>query len=76
MISRGLTPGSGWDCALAAETEINGTMHYPSHAARVQLGIWDASNPAGTSEWARGPIDWKAAPKRISATFKSVTIEC
>lgn len=59
-----------------SDTSINGTLHYPSHAARIQLGIWDASNPAGTSEWAKGPIDWNSAPAKMSATFKSITVEC
>lgn len=59
-----------------AETKINGTYHYPSHAARIQLGIWDASNPAGTSEWANGPINWKTAPSKMAATFTSITVEC
>ncbi|GJE90396.1 glycoside hydrolase family 16 protein [Phanerochaete sordida] len=58
------------------DTRINGTLHYPSHPARIQLGIWDASNPAGTSEWAKGPIDWTSAPHRMSAAFKSLKIEC
>lgn len=62
--------------ASSADTKINGTLHYPSHAARVQLGIWDASNPAGTSEWAKGPIDWDSAPHKMSATFRSVSVEC
>ncbi|KAI0825608.1 glycoside hydrolase [Irpex lacteus] len=57
-------------------TMINGTYHYPSHAARIQLGIWDASNPAGTSEWARGPIEWSKVPHKMTATFRSVTVEC
>ncbi|THG96618.1 hypothetical protein EW026_g5238 [Hermanssonia centrifuga] len=59
-----------------SDTSINGSLHYPSHPARVQLGIWDASNPAGTSEWARGPIDWNSAPAKISATFSSISIDC
>lgn len=58
------------------DTRENGVLHYPSHAARIQLGIWDASFPAGTSEWARGPIDWNQAPPRMAAIFKSVSIEC
>ncbi|KAF7790187.1 hypothetical protein EIP86_001139 [Pleurotus ostreatoroseus] len=59
-----------------SDTKINGTLHYPSHPTRIQLGIWDASNPVGTSEWAKGPIDWDSAPSRMSATFKSVTVKC
>ena len=51
-------------------------MHYPTHVSRIQLGIWDASSPSGTSEWAGGPIDWKKAPEEIVATFHSVTVEC
>lgn len=30
---------------------------YPTHAARVQIGLWDGSGASGTAEWARGPID-------------------
>lgn len=59
-----------------ADTHINGTYHYPVHPLRVQLGIWDASNPIGTSEWAHGPIDWKTAPSRMTATVKTVIVEC
>jgi hypothetical protein len=25
--------------------------------SEIQVGIWDASNPADTAEWAGGPID-------------------
>ncbi|KAI0085831.1 glycosyl hydrolases family 16-domain-containing protein [Irpex rosettiformis] len=59
-----------------SETKINGSHHFPSHPARIQLGIWDASNPAGTAEWARGPIEWSKSPHKMAATFKSVTVEC
>ncbi|KAI0644293.1 concanavalin A-like lectin/glucanase [Trametes meyenii] len=58
------------------ETKKNGDFHYPSHPARLQLGIWDASAPAGTSEWARGPIQWEHVPGRMSATFESIEVEC
>ena len=61
---------------IPAATKINGTYHFPSHAARIQLGIWDASNPAGTSEWARGPIDWSTVPPKMAATFKSISVDC
>ncbi|EKM50284.1 glycoside hydrolase family 16 protein [Phanerochaete carnosa HHB-10118-sp] len=71
-----VTSRMGCSHNFIADTIINGTQHYPSHAARVQLGIWDASNPAGTSEWAQGPINWNSAPHKMSATFKSLTIEC
>lgn len=33
---------------------MNGCLPFFSH---VQVGIWDASNPASTAEWAKGPID-------------------
>ncbi|KAI0334623.1 concanavalin A-like lectin/glucanase [Cubamyces sp. BRFM 1775] len=59
-----------------ADTNKNGALHYPVHPARLQLGIWDASSPAGTSEWARGPIDWDTAPRRMSAKFEHVEVEC
>ncbi|OSD00131.1 glycoside hydrolase family 16 protein [Trametes coccinea BRFM310] len=58
------------------DTKKNGALHYPSHFARLQLGIWDASSPAGTSEWARGPINWDDAPRRMSATFDSIEVKC
>lgn len=58
------------------DTLKDDNLHYPSHSSRIQLGIWDASNPAGTAKWAKGPIDWRKAPSRISATFSSVEIEC
>ncbi|KAJ7180633.1 glycoside hydrolase family 16 protein [Mycena filopes] len=54
----------------------NNFSHYPTHTMRLQLGIWDASGSPGTAKWARGPIDWSRAPDRITATFKSVTVEC
>ncbi|PHZ13065.1 concanavalin A-like lectin/glucanase [Rhizopus microsporus ATCC 52813] len=50
---------------------------YPTEASHVQVGIWDASKPASTAEWAKGPIDWKKyKSKPISAIIKSVKIEC
>ncbi|KAF8577710.1 glycoside hydrolase family 16 protein [Ramaria rubella] len=58
------------------QTYKNGAIHYPSHAARLQLGIWDASSPLGTAQWAKGPIDWKRAPSDIHAIIKSVEVEC
>jgi hypothetical protein len=61
---------------LLEDTDINGIKHFPSHASRIQLGIWDASNPAGTSSWAKGPIDWDTTPPRVTAVVKSVTVEC
>ncbi|KAJ7668360.1 glycoside hydrolase family 16 protein [Mycena rosella] len=58
------------------ECTRNGFLHYPTHTMRVQLGIWDASSPAGTAEWGRGPVNWTGAPDKITATVKSVTVEC
>ncbi|KAH9855274.1 concanavalin A-like lectin/glucanase [Lenzites betulinus] len=58
------------------DTKKNGALHYPTHPTRLQLGIWDASAPAGTSEWARGPIDWETAPNKMRVTFQSVQVEC
>ncbi|KAI9063834.1 glycoside hydrolase family 16 protein [Trametes sanguinea] len=58
------------------DTKQKGALHYPSHPARLQLGIWDASSPAGTSEWARGPINWDDAPRRMSATVNSIEVKC
>lgn len=51
-------------------------FHYPSTYMRLQIGIWDASSPVGTSEWARGPIDWNNAPRRNTVVIKSVEVEC
>lgn len=67
-----------WVCLRGAtdETTKNGGMHYPQHAAKIQLGIWDASNPLGTSQWAKGPINWDKAPAKMTAVVKSVTVEC
>ncbi|KAJ7252750.1 concanavalin A-like lectin/glucanase [Mycena haematopus] len=53
----------------------NGFSHYPTHSMRLQLGIWDASKPAGTAKWAGGPIDWSKAPEKIMATIKSVAVD-
>ncbi|PCH44069.1 glycoside hydrolase family 16 protein [Wolfiporia cocos MD-104 SS10] len=58
------------------QTQENGAIHFPSHPSRIQLGIWDASAPAGTAQWAKGPIDWNTAPSKTTATFKSITVEC
>jgi len=58
------------------QTLKDGSHHYPSHSARIQLGIWDASSPSGTAAWAKGPIDWKTAPKKMMAVVKGVAVEC
>ncbi|KAI8076589.1 concanavalin A-like lectin/glucanase domain-containing protein [Gilbertella persicaria] len=55
--------------------QSGGECEFPVYPSAVKFGIWDASNPAGTAQWARGPIDWDSA-RSISATVKSVTIEC
>jgi hypothetical protein len=57
-------------------TRRNNTLHFPTHPLRVQLGIWDASSPAGTAAWAHGPVDWTHAPARSSAIVRSVRVEC
>jgi hypothetical protein len=45
---------------------------YPAFA-----GIWDASEHAGTAEWAGGPINWEKEPAhKVTATVKSITVEC
>ncbi|KAL1743228.1 glycoside hydrolase family 16 protein [Schizophyllum fasciatum] len=59
-----------------AKARKDGYEHYPQGEVRAQLGIWDASSPAGTSEWARGPIEWDRTSSRISAFVRSVTVEC
>ncbi|OBZ91125.1 putative glycosidase crf2 [Choanephora cucurbitarum] len=53
----------------------NGACNFPTHASYVKFGLWDASNPSGTAQWAMGPINWNSSPS-ISAIIKSVTIEC
>ncbi|KAL1931050.1 hypothetical protein VTP01DRAFT_10187 [Rhizomucor pusillus] len=53
----------------------DGVCKYPSHPARVQVGLWDGSFEYGTAEWAKGPIDWDGV-KHISAYLKEVRIEC
>ncbi|KAF8328349.1 concanavalin A-like lectin/glucanase domain-containing protein [Cantharellus anzutake] len=58
------------------DTIKNGVYHFPSNPARIQLGIWDASFPSGTSAWARGPVNWRTAPASMSAFARSVRIEC
>ncbi|KAF8519666.1 glycoside hydrolase family 16 protein [Gautieria morchelliformis] len=58
------------------QTRKNGRLHYPSHAMRLQLGIWDASSPLGTAQWAKGPIDWTKAPAEIHALVRGVKVEC
>lgn len=60
-----------------AQTLHNGQQHYPSAPSRLQIGVWDASNPSGTSQWAKGPIPWsKIGNSTISAKIKSVVVEC
>ncbi|KAJ7765378.1 glycoside hydrolase [Mycena maculata] len=60
------------------ECNKNGFDRYPTHPMRLQMGIWDASNPAGTAKWAGGPVDWSCVPDggRITAVVKSVTVQC
>ncbi|KNZ58966.1 hypothetical protein VP01_1825g1 [Puccinia sorghi] len=82
------------------QTLHNGQRHFPSALSRVQIGLWDASSPLGTSGWANGPIPWSVYQislsvmwyswlifvfffcrnqrqrKPISATIKSVKVEC
>ncbi|EMD38766.1 glycoside hydrolase family 16 protein [Gelatoporia subvermispora B] len=63
--------------SLASEdTMKNGARHFPAKPMRIQLGIWDASSPEGTSEWARGPVDWNTAPHKMSAVFQNITVDC
>ncbi len=62
--------------SIPEDTIRNGVYHFPSHPARIQLGIWDASSPSGTSAWAKGPVDWKTAPSSMSAMVKSIRIDC
>lgn len=66
--------------AMIDETTINGALHYPSHPMRLQFGIWDASSPVGTSEWAGGPIKWNGKGGShlgtITAVVRSIEVEC
>ncbi|KZT43070.1 concanavalin A-like lectin/glucanase [Sistotremastrum suecicum HHB10207 ss-3] len=60
-----------------ADTIVNGSTHFPfKNPLLLSMGIWDASNPLGTSEWGKGPINWKEAPSKIAAVIKSVEVEC
>lgn len=68
QVMRTLTPSG---------TLHGGQQHYPSAPSRIQIGLWDASNPSGTSEWAKGPIPWaKVGKTPISAKLQSITVEC
>lgn len=58
------------------DTLIKGAYRFPTHPLRISLGIWDASAPKGTSEWAKGPIHWSQMKDRITARFKSVQVDC
>jgi hypothetical protein len=59
------------------DTKKNGVLHFPDqHPLRISVGIWDGSNPIGTSQWAKGPINWQRAPVEVKAVLKSVTVEC
>lgn len=59
------------------QTLHNGQRHYPSAQSRVQVGVWDASSPVGTSDWANGPIPWSKRQKQpITAFIKSMKLEC
>ncbi|KAG2199185.1 hypothetical protein INT46_011632 [Mucor plumbeus] len=49
---------------------------YPTHAARVQIGLWDGSGASGTAQWARGPIDWSKQDEPVTAYVKNVVIDC
>ncbi|CEP16946.1 hypothetical protein [Parasitella parasitica] len=52
-----------------------GNCTYPTHAAAIEIGLWDASTVSSTAQWARGPIDWTTG-ETINATVKSVTVKC
>ncbi|KAI0709629.1 glycoside hydrolase [Cerioporus squamosus] len=68
--------GSQVRTLLKEDTMKKGALHYPSHPARLQFGIWDASAEEGTSEWAHGPVDWNTASRRMAAVFTSIQVEC
>ncbi|KAI7903420.1 concanavalin A-like lectin/glucanase domain-containing protein [Cokeromyces recurvatus] len=59
-----------------AETcDGTGICKFPSHPARIQIGLWDGSIETGTAEWSNGPIDW-SKPHSISAQLRDVQVEC
>ncbi|KAI9476186.1 MAG: concanavalin A-like lectin/glucanase domain-containing protein [Benjaminiella poitrasii] len=39
------------------DCDSDGDCTYPTHAAEIQFGMWDASNPSSTAEWAGGPVN-------------------
>ncbi|KAI9025203.1 concanavalin A-like lectin/glucanase domain-containing protein [Phycomyces nitens] len=57
------------------DTCEEGFCKYPTHAARVQLGLWDGSTRPGTAQWARGPIDWTQHTS-VNAYVKNIVLEC
>ncbi|ORE01717.1 concanavalin A-like lectin/glucanase [Rhizopus microsporus var. microsporus] len=59
---------------IKSRQEANG--EYPTSPARVQIGLWDGSRQSGTADWAHGPIEWNGLGNEITATIKSVEIEC
>merc|ERR1712137_319265 len=60
-----------------SQTLHGGQQHYPSAPSRIQIGVWDASNPSGTSQWAKGPIPWSKVGKTpITSHIKSLVVEC
>ncbi|KAK0457798.1 glycoside hydrolase family 16 protein [Desarmillaria tabescens] len=64
------------DRVVRTLTKEQADERYPTHRVRIQFGIWDASGEEGTSEWARGPIDWSKQHEKIPAHIHSMTLEC
>ncbi|KAI7872200.1 concanavalin A-like lectin/glucanase domain-containing protein, partial [Spinellus fusiger] len=60
---------------LRSDTCATGVCKFPSHPARVQIGLWDGSSDPGTAQWAHGPIDWNKN-KVISAYIKTLEVVC
>ncbi|KIK60486.1 glycoside hydrolase family 16 protein [Collybiopsis luxurians FD-317 M1] len=58
------------------DTYLDGVYHFPSDLMRLQFGVWDGSGAKGTSSWSGGPIDWEQVYTSITATIRSVTVEC
>ncbi|KAI9487089.1 MAG: concanavalin A-like lectin/glucanase domain-containing protein [Benjaminiella poitrasii] len=58
------------------ETKSGNTYEFPSHPARVQIGLWDGSGSSGTAQWAHGPIDWSKQKAPVTAYIKNVQITC
>ncbi|KAL9558117.1 hypothetical protein MBANPS3_001066 [Mucor bainieri] len=57
------------------DCDSQGNCTYPTHASAVKFGVWDSSTSSGTTQWARGPINW-TKNETVNALVKSVTVKC